>query len=79
MAMTDDPGLIFTDELQRLHAVISARDAEIERLRKGIQDFLDGNYDTPRRHRPAPCKHGMPYYHECSMCNDEHFANLLKG
>lgn len=52
---------------------------EIERLRKGIQDYLDGNYENPRQHRPDldACKHGMPWYSECITCDCEHFIALL--
>lgn len=51
--------------------------SEINRLRKGIQDYLDGNYDNPRKSRPEPCKHGRLWYESCEACTDEHFAKLL--
>jgi len=52
---------------------------EIERLRKGIQDYLDGNYEHPRNHRPdlGECKHGIPWYAECACCDCDHFTALL--
>lgn len=56
--------------------------AKIERLRKGIQDYLDGNYDNARKlraeHGPqAKCSHGRFYYEECGECIDRHFSLLL--
>jgi len=52
---------------------------EIERLRKGIQDWLDGNYDHPRKHRSeiGTCKHDVPWYSECTICDCAHFTSLL--
>jgi hypothetical protein len=54
---------------------------EIERLRKGIQDYLDGNYANPRDGRAdgpqTRCPHGMFYWDTCENCIDEHFAKLL--
>lgn len=58
-------------------------DEEVERLRKGIQDFLDGNYDNPRSYRAqgpqAKCPHGHYYYEDCNSCDSEHFAKLLSA
>ena len=54
---------------------------EIERLRKGIQDYLDGNYISPRDRRVVgpkeKCPHGMFYWDACGSCIDEHFAAVL--
>jgi hypothetical protein len=54
---------------------------EIERLRKGIQDFLDGNYPHPRSYRAqgpqTTCPHGRYYYEDCNSCDSEHFQKLL--
>lgn len=60
---------------KKLLAIIDERD----RLRKGVQDFLDGNYSNPRsyRHDTGACPHGQPYYQDCGECNDEHFRKLL--
>lgn len=53
------------------------------RLRKGIQDYLDGNYDHPRSYRVkganTTCPHGRYYYEECGECIDAHFTKLLAG
>ena len=56
---------------------ISEKNAEIARLRKGIQDYLDGNYPHPRSYRPGKCPHGWYYFNECEQCTDEHFHKLL--
>lgn len=55
------------------------RDAadEIERLRQGVQDMLDGNYPHPRTYRPKPCPHGAEYWHECPSCNDAALQAIL--
>lgn len=55
---------------------------EVLRLRKGIQDYLDGDYENPRQHRcmsdKGKCKHGIYWWEECGSCGDEHFSNLLQ-
>lgn len=56
---------------------IERKDAEIARLRKGIRDFLDGDYDNPRRYRPAKCLHGRYWYEGCDECDTAHFEKLL--
>lgn len=53
-------------------------EAENARLRKGIQDYLDGNYE-PRIKKMDKCPHGTYGYEICEACTDEHFANLLRG
>ncbi len=54
-----------------------------ERLRKGIQDFLDGDYINPRKYRYEPgdgkCHHGRYWYEECGRCDENHFASLLSS
>lgn len=54
------------------------RDAadEIERLRKGIQDYLDDDYE-PKVKKIEKCHHGVYGYEACENCIDEHFAKLL--
>jgi cell division protein FtsB len=52
---------------------------QVEILRKGIQDFLDGDYDHPRAHRPGKCRHGLYYYNACESCDEEHFINVMKA
>lgn len=51
---------------------------EIERLRKGIQDYLDGNYE-PKVGKIEKCPHGVYGYEVCENCIDKHFADLLRG
>jgi hypothetical protein len=50
---------------------------EVARLRKGIQDFLDGNYENPRLHRPSKCGHGRLWFEGCDECDAAHFEKLL--
>jgi hypothetical protein len=54
---------------------------EVDRLRKGIQDYLDGDYIHPRTFRAqganTTCPHGRYYYEDCGECIDQHFAKLL--
>jgi hypothetical protein len=56
---------------------LSKAQAEVARLRKGIQDFLDGNYKGSRSYRPGKCPHEVWYFNECEACNDEYFHSLL--
>lgn len=58
-------------------AELAAARAEIERLRAGIQDMIDGDYPNPRDHRPLKCRHDTWYYEECKYCNDEWLQKLL--
>ena len=62
-------------------ANITEASSEIERLRKGIQDYLDGNYASSRSYRAqgpqTTCPHGHYYYEDCGQCIDEHFQRLL--
>ena len=46
---------------------------------KGIQDFLDGEYEHPRTSRPNECTHNAPYYTECGLCDTEHFVAVQKA
>ncbi len=68
-------------QLETLQTVGDMREAadEIERLRKGIQDYLDGNYVNPRSFRGdgGKCAHGIWWYSECVTCDGDHFATLL--
>jgi hypothetical protein len=53
---------------------------EIERLRKGIQDYLGGNYENPRKCRgigSGKCSHGFYWYEACEECVDAHFTAIL--
>ena len=52
-------------------------EAEIDRLRSGIQAILDGNYPNPRKHRPGKCPHGMAYYEACENCVDDALSALI--
>lgn len=62
-------------------AFIAAED-ERQKLRQGIQDYLDGNYEGPHSGRAKDprykCRHDRPYWEACDSCIDEHFADLLE-
>lgn len=58
-------------------ARLAAKEAECERLRKAIEDFLSGDYPNPRDHRPNECEHGTLYYEECAKCDEAHFLHAL--
>jgi hypothetical protein len=50
--------------------------AEIERLRAGIQAFLDGDYE-PKVKKIDKCPHGVYGYDACEACIEQHFYRLL--
>lgn len=52
--------------------------AEIERLRKGIQNYLDGDWE-PKVAKMDKCPHGLYGYEDCVNCIDVHFQRLLAG
>jgi hypothetical protein len=60
----------------KLHALYVETYAEKERLRKGIQDYLDGDYE-PKVGKNDKCPHGQYGYETCEACVDEHFTRLL--
>jgi DNA repair exonuclease SbcCD ATPase subunit len=62
---------------QECNDALQAAEARVARYREAIQNYLDGNYDHPRAHRPDGCRHGRPYYEECETCIDEHFLAAL--
>lgn len=68
------------EENARLRAAAGGEQGgEAERLRKAIEDYLSGDYDHPRIHRPGKCKHGRNYWEECSECDGAHFQAALTG
>ena len=59
---------------------IVALEAQNERLKRGIDRFLTGDYPHPRTYRPqGECPHGTPYWQECDTCNTEFLSGLLKN
>jgi hypothetical protein len=56
--------------------VIEKQDAEIERLRGGIQAFLDGDYE-PKVKKIDKCPHGVYGYDACEACIEQHFVRVL--
>lgn len=54
---------------------------EIWRLRKGIQDYIDGNWGHEYRQfltKHDQCPHNKFEWEDCGNCIDEYFAKLLK-
>ena len=49
---------------------------EVERLRNGIQNYLDGDYE-PKVKKIDKCPHGQYGYEACEVCIENHFAALL--
>ena len=54
---------------------LERKDAEIERLRKGITDYLHGDY--PRTGKNDKCPHGRYGFEGCENCIDDYFEKLL--
>lgn len=52
-------------------------EAEVARLRKGVEDYRAGDYPSARTHRPHPCPHGCNHWQECDACNDAALAAVL--
>jgi len=50
---------------------------EAERLRKGIQDYLDGNYGRNIPNKVDTCEHRLFKWEACENCIDAHFLRLL--
>ena len=69
------------DNIELLLGQLADQKTEIARLRKGIQDYLDGSYDNPQGYRPGlgECKHGVPWYSGCAHCDCEHLQAVLDG
>ena len=52
---------------------------EITALRKGIQDYLDGDYGRDQffKTKHDKCPHGLFGWEACENCIDAHFTKLL--
>lgn len=52
---------------------------EIERLRAGIQSYIDGNYgrDQYFKTKHDQCPHGRFGWEPCDNCIDDHFSKLI--
>lgn len=55
--------------------------SEIFRLRKGIQDYLDGDYGRNQyfKTKHDKCPHGLFGWESCENCIDAHFTALLSN
>ena len=49
---------------------------KLERLRAGIESYLQGNYPTAAKN--DKCKHDRYGFEGCENCIDEYFMQLLK-
>jgi hypothetical protein len=60
---------------------LAERSAEMERLRTGIQDYLDGNYgrDQHFKTKHDKCPHNLFGWETCENCIDAYFTALLKN
>lgn len=57
---------------------LQSRDDEIKRLRKGIQDYINGNYGHQfKGSKLEKCPHGCYRHESCEGCIDNHFLALL--
>lgn len=56
---------------------IDVKDAEVLRLRKGIQDYLDGDFEPRIVGKIDKCPHGRYGYETCKGCIDAHFRSIL--
>jgi hypothetical protein len=56
--------------------VLAKTEAEIERLRAGIQAFLDGDWE-PKVKKMDKCPHGQYGYESCEACIEIWFEHLL--
>lgn len=66
-----------------LFAILAAvtaydRGLELARMRKGIQDYLDGNYGPRLKRKVDKCPHGHFKYESCESCIDRHFLDVLE-
>jgi len=73
---------MWEDHTRALNKISGLR-ADIEGLRKSIQDYLDGDYPNPRKHRydesDDKCPHCRYWYEDCGACIEEHFILELKS
>ena len=75
-----------SEEAQSWRQRAMGAEQTVEKLRQGIQAYLDGDYDNPASHRYdnlslnkySGCEHGEPYYKECTICDDAYFSKLLE-
>jgi hypothetical protein len=59
-------------------AMIQRLGQRVTQLEKGINDYLEGNYEHPRANRPQDCKHHVRYWEECGQCDTDHFTEVMK-
>jgi hypothetical protein len=52
-------------------------EAEIDRLRQGIQGYLDGDYGRRIPRKVDKCAHGLFGWESCENCIDAYFLALI--
>lgn len=62
-----------TTQFQQMSDKLDISKDESERLRAGIQAFLDGD------HRSGKCQHGQPRHEPCTQCDAAHLQAVLGG
>jgi len=58
--------------------LIESLQAEVERYRKAIKKWLDGDYPNPRAYRPQDCPHGTHYWESCENCETEYWQSVAE-
>jgi hypothetical protein len=56
-----------------------AAEAALKSAREAIENYLNGNYNSPRAFRSSTgkCKHDTFYWRPCEACIDAHFEAAL--
>lgn len=61
----------------RGNAALNSLEDEVKRLRTGIQNYLNGDYEPRIIGKINKCPHGRYGYEDCENCTAEHFEVLL--
>ena len=69
---------LMNNHIERLTAEYNLALREIARLRKGIQDYIDGSKpDRDIVHKNDVCAHAKFSWEPCEQCIDEYFTKVL--
>lgn len=66
-----------SQEIHELHVKIEKLEAEITRLRTGIQKYLNGDYPKIKGTTPNKCSHQVWDWDTCEGCIDIYFTGVL--
>ncbi len=74
-----DPNCSYGKEDDALRAEARQLRSEVERLRDGIQAYIDGDYGRSSlfRTKQDVCHHGRFAWESCEPCIDEYFSKLI--